>query len=151
VQVNARFQLFFRLGMGTAIRVVWSEGCREPLTVNPLTPSAKKAGVAEYPEVFGHAGLLSNWPPGTAGLPFSKSSDALEPIITWIAMLRHRNKKASGILIRASSPKPMSHDVENEPQHNNQAHRYAKQPKTNPLHGNTPFSGSAELLVKMIH
>jgi hypothetical protein len=27
--------------------------------------------VAEYPEVFGHAGLLTNGPPGTAGLPFS--------------------------------------------------------------------------------
>jgi hypothetical protein len=31
----------------------------------------KKAGVAEHPEVFHHAGILVNGPPGTAGLPFS--------------------------------------------------------------------------------
>jgi hypothetical protein len=31
----------------------------------------KKAGMAEHPEVFDHAGLLVNGPPGTAGLPFS--------------------------------------------------------------------------------
>jgi len=30
----------------------------------------KKAGVVEYPEVFDHAGLLVNEPPGAAGLPF---------------------------------------------------------------------------------
>ena len=30
----------------------------------------KKADVAEYPEVFRHVGLLTNEPPGTAGLPF---------------------------------------------------------------------------------
>jgi hypothetical protein len=26
--------------------------------------------VAEHPEVFDHVGLLTNAPPGTAGLPF---------------------------------------------------------------------------------
>jgi hypothetical protein len=30
----------------------------------------KKTGVVEYPEVFDHAGLLVNEPPGKAGLPF---------------------------------------------------------------------------------
>jgi hypothetical protein len=30
----------------------------------------KKADVAEHPKVFDHAGLLSNEPPGTAGLLF---------------------------------------------------------------------------------
>jgi hypothetical protein len=30
----------------------------------------KKAGVAEYPEVFDHAGLLLNGPPGPTGLAF---------------------------------------------------------------------------------
>ena len=35
------------------------------------TASEKKAGVAEHPEVFDHAGILVNGPPGTAGLPFS--------------------------------------------------------------------------------
>jgi hypothetical protein len=33
-------------------------------------PRAKKNGVAEHPEVFDHAGLLVNGPPGMAGLPF---------------------------------------------------------------------------------
>jgi len=33
--------------------------------------SEKKTGVAEHPEVFDHAGILVNGPPGTAGLPFS--------------------------------------------------------------------------------
>jgi hypothetical protein len=33
-------------------------------------PKAKKADVAEHPEVFDHVGLLVNEPPGTAGLPF---------------------------------------------------------------------------------
>jgi hypothetical protein len=32
--------------------------------------SEKKAGVVEHPEVFDHAGLLVNGPPGMAGLPF---------------------------------------------------------------------------------
>jgi hypothetical protein len=36
-----------------------------------MTSLQKKAGVVEHPEVFGHAGLLVNGPPGTAGLPFS--------------------------------------------------------------------------------
>src|ERR1700732_5450769 len=34
-------------------------------------PRAKKTGVAEHPEVFNHAGILVNGPPGMAGLPFS--------------------------------------------------------------------------------
>ena len=32
---------------------------------------SKKAGVAERPEAFDHAGLLFDGPPGTAGSPFS--------------------------------------------------------------------------------
>jgi hypothetical protein len=41
--------------------------------------------VAEPLEGFGHAGLLVNQPPGTAGLPFNESSeiqfsDLTEPI-----------------------------------------------------------------------
>ena len=32
--------------------------------------SEKKADVVERPKVFDHVGLLVNWPPGTAGLPF---------------------------------------------------------------------------------
>jgi hypothetical protein len=32
--------------------------------------AAKKADVAEYPQVLDHVGLLFNEPPGTAGLPF---------------------------------------------------------------------------------
>ena len=31
----------------------------------------KKADVAEYPEVFGHVGLLVNEPPDPVGLPFT--------------------------------------------------------------------------------
>jgi hypothetical protein len=30
----------------------------------------KKADVVEHPQVFDHVGLLSNEPPGLAGLPF---------------------------------------------------------------------------------
>ena len=45
------------------------------LTSFPLVAVAgdheKKAGVAEHPEAFDHAGILVNGPPGTAGLPFS--------------------------------------------------------------------------------
>jgi hypothetical protein len=33
-----------------------------------MSPSTKKADVAERPEVFYHVGLLVNEPPGTAGL-----------------------------------------------------------------------------------
>ena len=33
-------------------------------------PRKKKAGVVEHPEVFDHAGLLVNGPPGNAGVPF---------------------------------------------------------------------------------
>jgi hypothetical protein len=39
-------------------------------TVFP-TASEKKADVVECPEAFDHVGLLVNWSPGTAGLPFS--------------------------------------------------------------------------------
>jgi len=31
----------------------------------------KKAGVAEHSDVFDHAGLLVNEPPGKTGLPFT--------------------------------------------------------------------------------
>jgi hypothetical protein len=34
------------------------------------TSAQKKAGVAEHPEVFDHAGILVNGPPGMAGLSF---------------------------------------------------------------------------------
>ena len=34
-------------------------------------PSNKKADVLERPEVFQHAGLLINGPPGVSGVPFS--------------------------------------------------------------------------------
>jgi hypothetical protein len=30
-----------------------------------------KADVVEHPEVFDHVGLLFDWPPGHAGLPFN--------------------------------------------------------------------------------
>src|SRR5690348_15005878 len=39
--------------------------------------SVKKADVFEHPEAFEHVGLLSNGPPGTAGLPFIQSSEDL--------------------------------------------------------------------------
>lgn len=35
----------------------------------------KKADEAETPQGFNHVGLLLNQPPGTAGLPFNKSSE----------------------------------------------------------------------------
>jgi hypothetical protein len=35
----------------------------------------KKADVAEHPKAFDHVGLLSNEPPGRAGLHFISSSD----------------------------------------------------------------------------
>ena len=34
------------------------------------SPRTKKADVAEHPKVFDHVGLLTNEPPGTAGLLF---------------------------------------------------------------------------------
>ena len=37
---------------------------------HPSPTQTKKAGVVEHPEVFDHAGLLVNEPPGKAGLPF---------------------------------------------------------------------------------
>ena len=33
-------------------------------------PEQKKTDVSEHPEAFEHVGLLVNWPPGTAELPF---------------------------------------------------------------------------------
>ena len=39
------------------------------------TATKKKADVVKHPEVFGHAGLLCNEPPGQAGLLFISSSD----------------------------------------------------------------------------
>jgi hypothetical protein len=42
----------------------------EPVFVSFLSAENKKTDVAERPEAFGHVGLLSNEPPGTAGLPF---------------------------------------------------------------------------------
>jgi hypothetical protein len=49
----------------------------------------KKAGVAEHPEVFGHAGLLANEPPGKAGLPFIKSSDDVHSRFGGIGLRDH--------------------------------------------------------------
>ena len=42
----------------------------------PQPPQLKKADVAKHPKVLNHVGLLCNEPPGTAGLPFIKSSDS---------------------------------------------------------------------------
>jgi len=36
----------------------------------PLRDRDKKTDVVEHPQVFDHVGLLVNWPPGTAELPF---------------------------------------------------------------------------------
>jgi len=33
-------------------------------------PAQKKTDIPEHPEVFEHVGLLVNWPPGIAELPF---------------------------------------------------------------------------------
>jgi hypothetical protein len=40
------------------------------LVTIPNQRETKKADVAEHPKVFDHVGLLSNEPPGTAGLLF---------------------------------------------------------------------------------
>jgi hypothetical protein len=45
-------------------------GVRKLWQYIPVQPRTKKADVAEYPKVFGHVGLLSNEPLGTAGLLF---------------------------------------------------------------------------------
>ena len=52
----------------------WSETSL-PATALCTSTSKKKADVVEHPEVFGHAGLLVNEPPGQTGLPFISSSD----------------------------------------------------------------------------
>jgi hypothetical protein len=41
-----------------------------PRECDRFWPTQKKAGVVEHPEVFDHAGLLINGPPGKAGVPF---------------------------------------------------------------------------------
>jgi hypothetical protein len=46
-------------------------GLAPPVATAPRYSERKKIGVAEHPEVFDHAGLLVNEPPGTAELPFS--------------------------------------------------------------------------------
>jgi hypothetical protein len=46
-----------------------TKGLVKPSPKAPI--ERKKAGVAEHPEVFDHAGLLVNGPPDPAGLPFS--------------------------------------------------------------------------------
>jgi len=38
-------------------------------------PQKRKADVVEHPQVFDHAGLLFNEPPGSPELPFIQSSD----------------------------------------------------------------------------
>jgi hypothetical protein len=47
----------------------------------------KKTGVAEYPEVFDHAGILVNGPPGMAELSFTKSSDDRQKRITSLLLI----------------------------------------------------------------
>jgi hypothetical protein len=42
----------------------------DPLVRTHRRSQAKKADVAEHPEVFDHVGLLVNKPPGQAGLLF---------------------------------------------------------------------------------
>jgi hypothetical protein len=49
----------------------------------------KKAGVVEHPEVFHHAGLLANEPPGHAGLLFISSSDDIRSIFGGSYLLAH--------------------------------------------------------------
>ncbi len=41
------------------------------VATGPRYHERKKAGVAEHPEGFDHAGILVNGPTGMAGLPFS--------------------------------------------------------------------------------
>eukprot|EP00825_Cyclidium_porcatum_P005067 TRINITY_DN12419_c0_g1_i1.p1 TRINITY_DN12419_c0_g1~~TRINITY_DN12419_c0_g1_i1.p1 ORF type:complete len:246 (-),score=-16.06 TRINITY_DN12419_c0_g1_i1:5-742(-) len=60
----------------------------------PVPSRTKKADVAEHPQAFDHVGLLTNEPPGNAGLFFIQSSDFSAVII------RHRVGKASRFLIR---------------------------------------------------
>jgi hypothetical protein len=38
----------------------------------------EKKGVADHPEVFGHAGILGNRPPDPDGLPFVSSSNVFK-------------------------------------------------------------------------
>jgi hypothetical protein len=45
-----------------------------------VAASQKKADVAKHPKVLKHVGLLFNEPPGTAGLPFIKSSENEPPV-----------------------------------------------------------------------
>ena len=52
-----------------------------------MSAKSKKAGVVEHPEVFDNAGLLANEPPGTAGLPFIKSSDNIQTNFVRIDLL----------------------------------------------------------------
>jgi len=59
---NAAAMVDWDLFMGLA-----PPGCDRP----GLHERKKKAGVAEHPEVFDHAGILVNGPPGTPALPFS--------------------------------------------------------------------------------
>jgi hypothetical protein len=59
----------------------WTELSTPPVALSLLlSPSCsnaetKKAGVAEHPEVFDHAGLLLNEPSRDAEMLFAKSSD----------------------------------------------------------------------------
>jgi hypothetical protein len=53
-----------RFGFVNGVALSWSQQSHAISRI-------KKAGVAKHPEVFDHAGLLVNGPPGTAELPFS--------------------------------------------------------------------------------
>jgi len=48
-----------------------SKQCLHSVVTAPHSRKQKKADVAEHPEVFDHVGLLTNEPPGTAGLLIS--------------------------------------------------------------------------------
>jgi len=50
-----------------------------------ITTDTKKADVAAHPSVLNHVGLLLDWPPGYAKLPFIVSSDS-EPIYSSIGL-----------------------------------------------------------------
>jgi hypothetical protein len=56
---------------------------------SPIADANKKTGVVEHPEVFDHAGLLVNEPPGKAGLPFIQSSDNIRLCFGGICPLAH--------------------------------------------------------------
>jgi hypothetical protein len=53
------------------------------------------ADVMAHPGVFDRAGLLVNWPPGTAGLPFIWSSDDFDPVVFRARLSGHEGNKTA--------------------------------------------------------